>query len=142
MSHRIYRKPIIGDGETPRPDSDFFSATGKERRDGAAGTRHYEATILNPQVGEQRINLSYKSQMKLGTWNVRSMLTGKLEVVKAEMKRLDLAVLGLSETRWQGQGHFNSGEVRVVISEIRERLYRPTPICRRSWTGFQKETLW
>ena len=87
-----------------------------------AGTRHYEATILNPQggavadlVGEQRLNLSYKSQMKLGTWNVRSMLTGKLEVVKAEMKRLDLAMLGLSETRWHGQGHFNSGEVRVVI---------------------------
>jgi len=107
MSHRIYRKLIIADGETPRPDSDF-STTGKERRDGAAGTHNYEATILNPQggavadlVGEQRINLS-SSQMKLGTWNVRSILTGKLQLVKAEMKRLDLAVLGLSVTRWQG----------------------------------------
>jgi len=84
-------------------------------------------------VGEQRINLSCNSQMKLGTWNVRSMLTGKLEAVKAEMKRLDLAVLGSSETRWQGQGHFNSGDVRVVMSSQSEgRRNGVTIVCDKS----------
>src|SRR5678815_4842436 len=44
------------------------------------------------------------------------MQTGRLEGIKMEMERVGLEVLGLSETRWQGKGHFNSGEYRVVMS--------------------------
>jgi hypothetical protein len=45
--------------------------------------------------------------MKIGTWNVRSMQSGKMDVIQREMERLEIAVMGLSETRWKGQGHFN-----------------------------------
>ena len=41
-------------------------------------------------------------------WNVRSMNQGKLEVVKQEMARVNLDILGISELKWTGMGEFNS----------------------------------
>ena len=38
-----------------------------------------------------------KEQYSLGTWNVRSMNQGKLEVVKQEMARVNVDILGISE---------------------------------------------
>ena len=40
--------------------------------------------------------------------NVRSMNQGKLEVVKQEMARMNVDILGISELRWTGMGEFNS----------------------------------
>ena len=37
-----------------------------------------------------------------GTWNVRSMNQGKLEVVKQEMARVNINILGISELKWTG----------------------------------------
>ena len=51
-----------------------------------------------------------KEQYCLGTWNVRSMNQGKLEVVKQEMARVNIDILGISELRWTGMGEFNSDE--------------------------------
>ena len=48
-----------------------------------------------------------KEQYCLGTWNVRSMNQGKLEVVKQEMARLNINILEISELRWTGMGEFN-----------------------------------
>ena len=45
-----------------------------------------------------------------GTWNVRSMNQGKLEVVKQEMARVNVNILGISELRWTGMGEFNSDD--------------------------------
>ena len=44
----------------------------------------------------------------MGTWNVRSMNQGKLEVVKQEMARVSIDILGISEFKWTGKGEFNS----------------------------------
>ena len=49
-----------------------------------------------------------KEQYFLGTWNVRSMNQGKLEVVKQEMARVNVDMLGVSELKWTGMGEFNS----------------------------------
>ena len=46
-----------------------------------------------------------KEQYCIGTWNVRSMSQGKLEVVK-QVK----LILGISELRWIGMGEFNSDD--------------------------------
>ena len=51
-----------------------------------------------------------KEQYCIGTWNVRSMNQGKLEVVKQEMTRVNIYILGISELRWTGMGEFNSGD--------------------------------
>ena len=46
----------------------------------------------------------------IGNWNVRSMNQGKLEVVKQEMVRLNIDILGISELKWMGMGKFNSDD--------------------------------
>ena len=39
----------------------------------------------------------YKEQYCIGTWNVRSMNQGKLEVIRQEMARMNTDILGISE---------------------------------------------
>ena len=51
-----------------------------------------------------------KEQYCLGTWTVRSMNQGKLEVVKQEMARVNINILGISELNWTGMGKFNSDD--------------------------------
>ena len=51
-----------------------------------------------------------KEQYCIGTWNVRSMNQGKLEVVKQEMERVNINMLGISELKWTGMGEFNSDD--------------------------------
>ena len=41
----------------------------------------------------------------LGTWN-----QGKLEVIKQEMARVNVNMLGISELKWTGMGEFNSDD--------------------------------
>ena len=50
----------------------------------------------------------YKEQYCIGTWNVRSMNQGKLEVVNQEMARVNINILAISELKWTGMGEFNS----------------------------------
>ena len=45
-----------------------------------------------------------------GTWNVRSMNQGKLEVVEQEMVRVNIDILGISVLKWTGMGAFNSDD--------------------------------
>ena len=52
----------------------------------------------------------YKEQYCIGTWNVRSMNQGKLEVVKQEMARVNIDILEIGELRWTGMGEFNSDD--------------------------------
>ena len=49
-------------------------------------------------------------QYCIGTWNVRSMNQGKLEVAKQEMERVNVDILGISELKWTGVGAFNSDD--------------------------------
>ena len=51
-----------------------------------------------------------KEQYCIGTWNVRSMTQGKLEVIKQEMARVNMDILGISELKWTGMGEFNSDD--------------------------------
>ena len=51
-----------------------------------------------------------KEQYRRGTWNVRSMNQGKLEVVKQEMARVIVNILGISKLTWTGMGEFNSDD--------------------------------
>ena len=51
---------------------------------------------------------------RMGTWNVRTMYeTGKAFQIAAEMRAYNLALLGISETRWTqpGRKKLNSGEL-------------------------------
>ena len=51
-----------------------------------------------------------KEQYCIGTWNVRSLNQGKLEVVKQEMARVNINIIGISELKLTGMGEFNSDD--------------------------------
>ena len=52
----------------------------------------------------------YKEQYCIGTWNVRSTSQGKLEVVKQEMARVNVNILGINELKWTEMDEFNSDD--------------------------------
>ena len=51
-----------------------------------------------------------KEQYCIGTWNVRSVNQGKLEVVKREMAKVKINILGISELKWTVMSEFNSDD--------------------------------
>ena len=51
-----------------------------------------------------------KQQYCKGNWNVRSMNQGKLELIKHEMTRVNINILGISKLRWTGKSEFNSDD--------------------------------
>ena len=51
-----------------------------------------------------------KEKYCIGTWNVRSMNQGELEIVKQEMARVNIDILGISDLKWTGIGEFNSDD--------------------------------
>ena len=54
-----------------------------------------------------------KEQYCIGTWNVRSMNQGKLEVLTQEMARVNINILRISELKWTGMGEFNSDDYYI-----------------------------
>ena len=56
-----------------------------------------------------------KEQCSIGTWKVRSMNQGKLEMVKEEMAKVNLDILGISELKWTGMGEFNSDDHYIYL---------------------------
>ncbi|KAF7250394.1 Craniofacial development protein 2 [Varanus komodoensis] len=96
-------------------------ATGEEQRASTSSTRKNEATGSKPKghsvadlSGDERRVRCCKDLYSIGTWNVRSMNQGKLEVVKQEMIRLNIDILGISELKWTGMGEFNSDDHQSV----------------------------
>ena len=51
-----------------------------------------------------------KEKYCIGTWNVRSMIQGKVEVIKQEMARVNIDILGISKLKWTRMGEFNSDD--------------------------------
>ena len=81
----------------------------------------------------------------IGTWNVRSMNQGKLEVVKPEMARVNVDILGISELKWTGMGEFNSDDHYIYYcGQVSLRRYgsshqsqQKSPKCS-TWIKSQK----
>ena len=61
-------------------------------------------------AGDGRQVRCCKEQYCTGTWNVRSMNQGKVEVAKQEMATVNLDLLGISKLKWTGMGEFNSDD--------------------------------
>ena len=59
--------------------------------------------------GESKVQCC-KEQHCVGAWRVRSTNQGKLEVVKQEMARVNVVILGSRELKWTGMGEFNSDD--------------------------------
>ena len=64
---------------------------------------------MNVSGGESEVQCC-REQCCIRTWNVRSINQGKLNVVKQEMARVNVNILGISELKCAGMGEFNSDE--------------------------------
>ena len=72
-----------------------------------------------------------------GTWNVRCMNQGKLEVVKQEMARVKTDILGSSELKWTGMGEFNSDNNYIYYcgQEFLRRKGVALKVNKRVWNS-------
>ena len=97
--------------ELPRSGGAQY-ATGDQWRNNSRKNKGMEPKQKHPVVdvtGDRSKVQCCKEQYCIGTWNVKSMNQGKLEVVK-QMTRVNIDILGISELRWTGMGEFNSDD--------------------------------
>ena len=83
-----------------------------------------------------------KEQYCIETWNVRSMNQGKLEVLKQEMARVNIYILGFNKLKWTGMGEFNSDDHYICGQESLRRngvaiIVNKSPKCS-TWMQSQK----
>ena len=92
-------------------------ATGDQWRNNSRKNEEIELKQKQPPVVDVTDNGSklrcYKEQYCTGTWNVRFMSQGKLEVLKQEMERVNVDILGISELKRTGKGEFNSDDFYI-----------------------------
>ena len=62
--------------------------------------------------GESKVQCC-REHHRIGTWNVRPMNQGKLEVVKQEVARMNINILAIREIIWTGMGEFNSDDLYI-----------------------------
>ena len=104
--------------ELPRSVS-AQKATGEEWRNNSRNNEETEPKQKQHPVVDVTGNGSEvcycKEQYCIGTWNVRSMNQGKLEVVKQEMARVNINILGISKLKWTGMDGFNSDDHSIYF---------------------------
>ena len=81
----------------------------KPRKNEEMEPKQKQHLVINVTGDESNVRYC-KDQYCIGTWNVRSMNQGKLEVVKQEMARVNIDILGISELKCTGMGEFNSDD--------------------------------
>ena len=89
-------------------------ATGDQWRNNSRKNEGMEAKQKQHPVGDGAGDRSKvqccKEQYCIGTWNVRSMNQSKLEVVKQEIARVNVNILGVIKLKWTVMGEFNSDD--------------------------------
>ena len=78
-----------------------------------------------------------KEQYCIGTWNVRSMNQGELEVVKQEMARVNINILGISELKWTGMGEFNSDDHYIYYCGQESLIRNVLKRCPSHYSGLE-----
>ena len=97
----------------PRDRTRVSCVTGRLFTNWAIRKAQISANFRYPSKNKQHQNTKKKkwiNHYKDGTWNVRPMNQGKLEVVKQMMARMNVNILVISELKWTGMGEFNSDD--------------------------------
>ena len=96
-------------------------ATGEDWRNGSRKNEETEPKQKQHPVvdvtGDGSKVWCCKEQYCIGTWNVRSMNQGKLAVVKQEMARVNIGILGISKLKRTEMGKFNSGDHYIYCGQ-------------------------
>ena len=103
--------------ELPRSEGAQY-ATGDQWRNNPRKNEETEPEQKHPIVdvtGDGNKVQGCKEQCCIGTGNVKSMNQGKLEVVKQELARVKINILGISKLKWTGMGEFNSDDCYYLL---------------------------
>ena len=89
-------------------------ATGEEQRSSSkkkeeAEPKQKQCAVVDVTSDGSKVQYC-KEQYCIRNWNVRSMYQSKLKVIKWEMARVNINILGSSELKWMGMGKFNSDD--------------------------------
>ena len=83
--------------------------TNSSRKNKVGGPKQKQHLVVDVSGGECKI-WCCKEQYCIGTWNVRSINQGKLGVIKQEMTRVSINILGIRKLKWTGMDEFNSDD--------------------------------
>ena len=111
-SEQGYKQLFMEEWREPVAWSDSYDADqwrNNSRKNEGMEPKHKQNPVVDVTGDRSKIRCR-KEQYCIGTWNVRSMNQGKLEVVKQEMARVSIDILGISELKWTGMGEFNSDD--------------------------------
>ena len=84
------------------PGEEQKAITNSFRKNEAAGPKPRWCSVVDVSGGESEVQC-YKEQCCIEIWNVRSMNEGKLEVIKQEMSKGNMDILGISEQDFSEQ---------------------------------------
>ena len=87
----------------------LLEISGDSRKNEEMEPKQKQHPVVDVTGDESKVRCC-KEQYCIGIWNVRSMNQGKLEVVKQEMARVNIDILGISELKCTGMGEFNSDD--------------------------------
>ena len=86
------------------------------RKNEVAGPKWKWHSAVTMSGGESKVQCC-KEQYCIGTWNIRSMNQGKLDMVKQEMTRVNIDILWISELKCMGMYGFNSDDHCIYYCE-------------------------
>ena len=115
MDYIKRQNDMTPDGESPRLQGIWYATeeelrtVNSSRKNEVAEPKQKRWSVVDEPGDESNI-WYYKEQYSIGTWNVRPMNWGKLDMVKQEIARLNIDILGISELKWMGMGEFNSDD--------------------------------
>ncbi|XP_053229029.1 craniofacial development protein 2-like [Podarcis raffonei] len=116
-------EPLRSEGVQHATGEERRASTSRSRADEAAGPKPKGRSVADMPGSERKVQCC-KEKYCIGTWNVRTMNLGKLEVVKNEMARTNIDILGISELKWTGMGEFSSDDHHIYYcgQETRKRI--------------------
>ena len=106
--------------------------------------RGWAKAKMTPRCGCVRKVRCCKEQYCIGTWNVRSMNQGKLEVVKQEMARVNINLLGISELKWTEWS--NLIQMTIISTIVGKNFLEEMPCGQNegktTWSSWFRKSIW
>ena len=95
------------------PGEEWRRTTNIPRKNEAAGPKRKWCSVVDVPGDESKIQCC-KEQYCIGTWDVRSVNQGKLDMVKQEMVRINIDIVGISGLKYTEMGEFNFSSVQSL----------------------------
>ena len=108
--------------------------TNISRKNEVAGPKRKQCSVVDVSGSESNVQCC-KEQYWIGSWSVQSMNQGKLDVVKQEIARVNIDILGICEWKWTRMGKFNSDDhyIYYCVQEYLKRNGVALKVNKKAW---------